>query len=580
MIFCTINELNLAWFILRSVLGRSVYLLALEPLIPSFRPRLERVIQYFADRNHVKFAVDIVPQLARYEEGDGEISYAAIYPRHDNIFNQMMQFDSTNLGDYNQIFRHASGCRLKGHLEKFPPLREMRPIFADQKIHMQGLPHDFCKMYEAIYGEPLGSGIGRSRIPRRILNFALTVGIGGALLFAIIRRLSFAPQRQRAFPFAADLAEEGRVRSFFNQISVEPTEIVFVLRNPQVRDNLNSKELSRYHHADLTEGHFTVREAITAAISGIRDSINIYMEISSAPTSTFLGVIKQVVNRIRFRAFLNCYALGAFMARDEYNTDHITRTQELRRAGTRSVGILHGMSTGPRVYPHTRYLDFDTLYLFGRRQSNAYIDNWPDTMVVRALGGYSLTREQIQRLGGPRSKDIAIFANQVTDTKEHVRISMAIADHFKDRTIYLKLKYSRNYVGSDLYQRYMDWLGDLPENLVLMETPPYDLLMDVGYSFSGLSTVVAEALQMGVSSYFIDTYDDDQDVFFRDFPALCIKTAETAIENIEAIERGEEVYPSEQFGDLIDLSGDNIFDVIRADLALPPWNDKSNCQAA
>ncbi|MBT7771801.1 MAG: hypothetical protein HN705_17520 [Rhodospirillales bacterium] len=268
------------------------------------------------------------------------------------------------------------------------------------------------------------------------------------------------------------------------------------------------------------------------------------------------------------------------MARDEYNSDHITRTQELRRAGVRSLGILHGMSTAPRVYPHIRYLDFDLLYVFGRHQHEAYKETWPTTMAVKPTGCFSLTRAQIERLGAARSQDIIIFANQVSDNDAYIKICAEIARHYTDRTVYLKLKYHRDYITPRLYDRYLEVFGEQPDNVVISEILPYELLLQAGYSFSGLSTVVAEALQMGVTSYFIDTYEEDKDVVFRDFPDLCVSTAAQAIENIRLIENGNSTYPRQKFSDLIDLSENNIFDVIRSDASLPRWQEKLHTEAA
>ena len=81
--------------------------------------------------------------------------------------------------------------------------------------------------------------------------------------------------------------------------------------------------------------------------------------------------------------------------------------------------------------------------------------------------------------------------------------------------------------------------------------------------------VVVEALQFGQMSFFADLMPEQKTCIYRDFPEICVSSAEEAVKRIRAIEAGEETYPLESLGSLVDLSGRVFFDVIREDLGLP-----------
>jgi len=58
---------------------------------------------------------------------------------------------------------------------------------------------------------------------------------------------------------------------------------------------------------------------------------------------------------------------------------------------------------------------------------------------------------------------------------------------------------------------------------------------------------------------------------YRLFPGLSVRTAEELVERLNALEEKTAVYPHEEFLRLLNLSpGKTAFDIMRADLGLPP----------
>ena len=579
--FYSLNEFNLLSYVLKALAGRQVYVLAIDPCIPGNRAIIEKVLHFLKVRGLTSWASKVIPALARYETGFAEISFAHLYPRFEPEIRSYYQLDKElQIGAYSLIFKHAASCHVKSHIERIPQLRDLEPELAARQVELVGLPYDLCALYEIFYGHSLPRSKPSGRRMRRFMNFVFIALIFATAVGNTLRRTRLAVAQTAKTPLGADLAEEGRVRPFFKQISTDPAEILYVMRNDAVRDKLADDELARYRHASLSEGRLPLSEMPSTLWMIFRDSVLLFGNLSWLPGPVFFSVVKQINKRISFRAFFRRFQFNGFLARDEYNTDHITRSQELRRRGICSLGLLHGMATAPRVYPHLRYLDFDTIYLFGKRQGEAYAETWPSQMRVRSFGGYSLTRDQLQEVGQSASHDILLFGNQWMDPPAHIHLLTELARSFPDRKIYLKLKYSRDYIGADIHNTYLQQFGELPSNVEVTTEPPYQLMLKSGYAFSGLSTVIAEALEIGLITYFLDVYRPDQDVFFRDFPDLCLASSQEAIERVRAHENGTAVYPREQFGDLVDLSDQNVFDQIREELELPPWpNTQSNVAA-
>ena len=94
----------------------------------------------------------------------------------------------------------------------------------------------------------------------------------------------------------------------------------------------------------------------------LRDQTRIFCRFGGHSPSLYRRLVTLVHWRIVFRALFNRFELKNFLARDDYNGEHVIRTGELRRIGVRSLGIGHGLPTTNRISPVFRYLDFDLYY--------------------------------------------------------------------------------------------------------------------------------------------------------------------------------------------------------------------------
>ena len=116
----------------------------------------------------------------------------------------------------------------------------------------------------------------------------------------------------------------------------------------------------------------------------------------------------------------------------------------------------------------------------------------------------------------------------------------------------------------------MDFLTSLdspPPNLIQSWDDSYALMMACQYAVSnGSSSIAAEAVQYGLTSYVFDSFDAETPFFFREFPSMCYREIEDVIEAIRKKERGEDNYHLDELTELIPISAPFIGDSIRADI--------------
>jgi hypothetical protein len=578
MIF-VINEVSLVTALLARATGRRVLVLAVEPLVPMAASALNRLVDRLVAAGVFAPAAADHPELAGYDRDEPEIDFAHVYPRFEPESQAIYRFAELGdgLGDYELIFKNATFSRLK---RKLTMADKLHAFFgkAGANATIRGINADVAALVAAMHGGSAGlrPTAGAWHVLANL--FLSLVAVGAAAAFAV-RKCRPGKAERPYYPLCADIAQEG-IREFFLRIADAPGEVMFLCRNDQIMTELDPAEKAKYPHEGVFNGRLSPMQAAAALAGAIRDGALLMRRLYWLPSDCYHQVCKQIYRRVVFRAFFTRYRFGAFLARDEYNTDHITRSQELRRAGIKSLGLSHGMSTGPSVYPHVRYLDFDVFYAFGKRQADAYAATWPKTMAIRTIGSFRATYEQMRRKQDRRTKDIILFANQATDPPAHIAICREIADAFPDRTVYLKFKYYRDYVGAEPHDSYVTGFGAVPGHVVVTTEPPYDLLVRTTYAFSGLSTVVAEALQLGAVSFFIDVYRPDQDIFFRQFSELCVTSAEDAIQRIRALEANRARYDAERFAELIELHEDDFTRQIRADAGLVPADRHAKSHAA
>jgi len=180
-------------------------------------------------------------------------------------------------------------------------------------------------------------------------------------------------------------------------------------------------------------------------------------------------------------------------------------------------------------------------------------------MEVLPTTTYSVSPGQLSNSPRQRSNDIVFLSTLMVDKDRALSETYKLANHFSDRTVYHKPKGAKEETQisttSDLFQQ-------PPENIELVTSGTYDLILNSRYAIASYSTVVIEAMQLGMMVWVIDDLPKDKQFYFREIPGLCVNSAEEIIKKIEAIEAGTETYPFEAmapyFGAPAELASDTM----------------------
>lgn len=381
----------------------------------------------------------------------------------------------------------------------------------------------------------------------------------------LTRRISLAPVTPEYPRLAADRVSTSDMY-MFGQVIDDAHDLLIVDRNPALAAHFQDSS-GRYGTCLKEDTKISLFSMIGLGGRLIRDITAIWRRTSHVDPNLFSRFAMLAAKRAMFAAFFNRYRPKYFWGRDDYSMDHTVRSQELRKIGGVALGINHGLPYDTHM-PQWREIDFDIYYSFGSHlYDSVYKEFWPDNMIVKPVGAIHMKREYRDRLSNKRPKDIAFFPIAYGRFEESMGEAFKVAAHFKDRQLFIKLKSGR---GSEFQRRYQDLMRDAPGNVVTYDdTDPYELLLNVSYSIA-YTTLVAESLQFGVMTFNLDNDPDFRWQYYRNFEDLTVPDGATIIERIEAIEAGKETYDFDRYGDLIELHGPDVFDVIRQDIGLPP----------
>ncbi|TAN58593.1 MAG: hypothetical protein EPN26_01420 [Rhodospirillales bacterium] len=269
--------------------------------------------------------------------------------------------------------------------------------------------------------------------------------------------------------------------------------------------------------------------------------------------------------QIMFRAFFRRFKPSFFWGRDDYSLEHVVRNIELKKIGGRSLGINHGLAMNTFA-PQWREIMFDIYYVYGRHMYETYQkDAWWQGMTVRPIGNLHCPHDE-RRGDRAQKRDIGYFAMSGPYFEFLLREVFKVARHFSGRTVHVRMKPGRERHFMDLFERLMQ---EAPANVRNHQEPdPYGLLTEIGYALTSGSTLTAEALQFGATTFCFDVDPSLECFYYRDFPGLTVPDAATVIRRIEDIESGHEKYDFMAYDGLISMSAGDPFDVIRQDIGL------------
>ena len=444
-----------------------------------------------------------------------------------------------------------------------------------------GIPLDTLNWYRGYFGsDPADCRIDTVE-PSLVLNTLTAMAIGFYILFKALRLTVFCSKAPQKGFLGADFIGDRKYIRLLGELAGPPERLLLVFRN--IHQKFMPHDIQRRDGRSgeyVGHGQIPIRSLPAVLLEMLVDLARIYRLSVSLPNGAATEMMKLPRWRLVFRAFFIKRRFEYFFSRDDYNAEHIIRTDELRRVGTPSLGINHGLPVPEILNPIWRYVDFDTYYVFGDYlYRNYYAPKWGRTMTVRAVGSFGLPAKDLVRLDESRPEDIVIFISTMPGAAVLVDWASEIAKHFPDRTVYIKHKRSDEWTQGE------ESSVEKPPNVIETNENAFELLFKASYALSTPnSTITVEMLQFGLAAYVWDATEELCSSYYREFPNLCVKSAREFIERIDAIEGGACRYPREEYEGLAPDTRKPIVDVIREDLGLPenggtvdlPSNDSSD----
>ncbi|MBT4933419.1 MAG: hypothetical protein HOL66_01545 [Rhodospirillaceae bacterium] len=423
-----------------------------------------------------------------------------------------------------------------------------------------GAPPLMGRVYQLYFDrEPPFKGNG-GRLLRPLYNILNGLGILVAALGWLALRTRPTPALLQKYHLAVDIISLRFERELLKNLTDDPSEALLVYRTEATRQNFK-RNFQEYSGCVLGDARTDVARFAKLSAALVGDMWRLWKTTSSVEPGLFGRYCTLVGKRAMFAAFFQRHQPRFFFGRDDYSIDHIIRNQELRKVGGTSIGMMHGIPTNTYISEWNE-VDFDIYLVMGwHLYEKFYRDMWPSHMKVVATGCFRMTPEYFARRHQTRPDDIAYFPIVHRNSDFLMAETFRVAEHFSDRTVYVKMKAGRGDVEQQRFERQVE---QAPANVVIYEdVVAYDLLLKISYALGAGTTVSAEAVCFGVKSFVFDADPKFKKYYFRNFPEIIVETADDVIQKIEDIEAGRATYNFDGLDEMIAMPDQDFFSVMR-----------------
>ncbi len=567
----TIDEFSLVPFVIQSLVGRPPLVIEISPLLPPLTRMMEAIVGFFDKRSSARQSRPGQTLLTTLRKSPHKWKTTDLFLRCEEICNKAYKFDELDAKDFRLAYpyKNVSVNYFQRHLRILDWLQRLAAAFPAEKfLYRTNCPWQF-EIFTTV--TPMPANIGFDFKSRWFLPFNALMALAVCCIgyFRIFRWVSMRPPAAKSVYLGFDAITDRRLLTTLSELSDDPNGTLGVFRNKH-HWNDGKDWFGPYPVCPLLDGVLSIRQSIAELKKITAECFRLARRFGRYdPRHTFL-ILKFPLVELTYFALMEKYHFQNFFGRDDYNVEHIFRTWEIRKRGGRSLGINHGTPYYPIIDPVWRYLDFDVYFVFGSDLYEKYYQAvWPPSMRIVNVGSFGMTRAQFFEAlkAHPGRQDIGVFLKLFDDDMEPewaIEIVRVLAEAFPDKTVYLKPKYSgARDINRDLLNRF---LSSAPANIVVATNDAYDVLSRVRYCVSSPSTIVFEAINLGVVSFCYDIYPETTPLHFRDYPNLCYLDPEAIVARIRSIEDGSWGYPRETFSGLIDISGTYTYELIKTNM--------------
>jgi hypothetical protein len=564
-----VNEKSILPLLLRGLFKRPTCVIAVDAQFPPLQRLLENFANLMVQHDLTKWAVDYAPSCRSVWEYPTRTFLYDVFGLTEDWQDRYFAFDEIDARapDYQLAYKHTTCGYLK---PKHVHILLMSMILDDLEtsgVVLRGVPHDIFGLLNAYRGNSKSTPGRSPHSPRRWLNLFLVPLVLAYSIAAVIRRIRIFPPPVKSYYLAADYIEDKRDIPLYQSFA-EAGPVLLSVRWSKRRLS-DIPKLNGMDFCDPKSGCFSIRQGFLSLGMVIADVCKLTLKNINLPFPHFYRVIALPYRRAIMRAFFNRYHPKYFWSRDDYNTEHIFRSEELRRIGAKSFGLSHGFPISANLYATIRYIDFDHYFVNGIEPFDRFFKaRWPRHMVIEAAGTFGASSDEYDMIEENRNNDIVVFNGFNVGEPAMVEFVRGLAEAFPDRQVLLQIKTA--LLNSPTAQKYiLDCCANLA-NVVHVTDPVSLLFRKARYAFSDPSTVIPEALQLGLFVFFADVLPYQRTCILRNFPFLCVDGAGSAVMRIRSIEDGSARYQREDFANLTNLSGRTFIDIVRNKTNLVP----------
>lgn len=554
----SISEASILYFLLLAFLGKNPMVLQVSPLLPPLGRALRGIIQQLHRHGLIHMAEDICSDIPK---SGSLLHYYDIFGKTENWHNKHFGYDAIPADhSYAMAYKHVTGNYV---VSRYWGVLTLRRLLEEGPADVIGLDPDSAALYEQLFGDTVSTN--PHGVIRQMLNILITLAVYAATLSQIITKLRFRVRAKEIF-FAADFLGDVRDTRLYAEIA-EGGPVLLVVRIPAFNDRITDDLRHHYGVCQASDGVIPLSSLGAVTLEAARHCLDIHRRFSGCANAHYWSVVAMVPKRMRYRAFFNKFHPRFFYGRDDYNVEHVLRRQELHRVKGKSLGINHSIPNVAIVQPMWRYISFDYYYVFGRwLYESHYKSTWANDMTVRDVGSFGFSREQYEQFKQPKPKDVAIFTDNSAGNPRVLEIVRHLAAQLPDRKILLQVRNGRREINRNFIAACQ---ADL-DNVEYQPVGAYELFTRAQYAVSDASAVIPEAIQAGVTIFFMDVMPIHPSCLFRAFPDLTVIDGPEIVARIRGIEAGTWHYPREVYSGLVNFSGRTFFDVVRTDVGLEP----------
>lgn len=572
VIFARPNLFNVPYLLLRALRGDKIYLLSndVEHSVERCLQPGAQVVSRFLCR--FRNVMDIKSIDRRLETGSwysDSLLLADIFGRAEEWIDQYYRFGWVDkaLPDYAYCFR-AMICSVIQHrqLEIFSRLC-LNENWPSEPVKLVGIANDSTAMMGFLLGRSSFRRVKRRCFVAWVTNLPIFLIVLIAGLYRIVRRTKFRAAEPRSCFLMADYIADVDDREVYKAAAENGTVILVARTTGQILIDAvaGTPLIQRY------DGIFPLKQFSGVIFEHLSDSFRIFRHLGWLGPREFYNSATFPPKRLEARALLNRFRPKFFYGRDCYNYEHILIHAELKRFGATHIGINVGYPTYTILPATTRYIHFDKFMVFGEGvYRDYYKEKWPEDMELVPVGAFRAPREIFFNRAPVGTDVIPIFSGVYAPEPGMVDLVRSVAKGFPDKKILLQVKpvYLRHETG----RRYVELCMEDIQNIELTEENVYSILSRVKYAITDPSSLIVEAMSLGVQCFVADVCLWHASSYFRRFDEIIVRSGEEAIQKIQALESGKLSYPWDKLSRVTDLTGVFFGDRVKQILSPGPQN--------